>query len=324
MKMIRKASWIGVAVFATLLVLWGAPPARAQVSQDVESRLQVLEQELQKQNQALGQELEKLKAEQVELRQEALQAADAAPTISWRPGRGFSIRGADRSWEFNLSFINQTWVSFFPDDDARSVCDVEVARATTISTTSAGSAGAAGQVGGRLSARNSAAIDCNDRGGQFSMVLRRLRPGFTWLMADGLYEMGFTLRMETAPEFNFNGGGVRINFNKFSPYYPKINMLSIQAMNNPSGTKLSSSSGLSLDRSLLVGSTLRDGNGKGYGMEWQDVPFLSGNIESFDVSMSSGNQFTSKTAPDPIDKKGLSTGIIVNPFKISRGIPFRR
>jgi hypothetical protein len=309
---IRKSSWVGVAMAAMLSVFSFAAVASAELSIDTESRLQALEQELYN-----------LKAEQAETQKEALAQRDQAPVIGWRGGRGMNIRGGDGSWAFNISMINQTWVSFFPDSDSRSACTTELSRTPTISQTSPGTSTTTVPPrpvpGGRLQSRNSASFDCDDRAGQFSMTLRRLRPGFTFMMDDGLYEFGFTIRMETAPDFNFNGGGASINLNKFSPYYPRVQLLSIQAMNNPSGTKMSSTTGLSLDRSLLVGSTLRDGNGKGYGVEWVDVPFLAGKIESLSLAMSSGNQFTSKTAPDPIDQKGVSAGIIVNPFSDQKG-----
>jgi hypothetical protein len=47
---------------------------------------------------ALEQELSQLKAQQIELKKEATEAAAAMPSFSYRPGNGLNIEAADKSW----------------------------------------------------------------------------------------------------------------------------------------------------------------------------------------------------------------------------------
>ena len=49
---------------------------------------------------SLEQELIQLKEQQIEIKKEATSAAAAMPTFEYRPGNGFSITAADKSWEF--------------------------------------------------------------------------------------------------------------------------------------------------------------------------------------------------------------------------------
>jgi hypothetical protein len=297
----RIGKWVLLGGFLGLLL--AVSLASAQMTLDTESRLRALEEELQK-----------LKGEQEEMQKDALAARDAAAVISWRPGRGMNIRGADRSWAFNFSWILQTHTAFFPDDDARSGCGTTVSRSPTISTTT-GSPGP----GGRLQSRDSARIECDGGPGQGSTKLRRLRPIWTVSWDDGLYSIGTFLSLEAAPSVRFLGGGGKINFSKFSPYYPNVNLLGIQAMHNPRGTRLSSSSGLGLDRDMLVGSILTSGSGKGYGLEWNDIPLGMGKIDVLDINVNTGPQFSSKTSTDPIDRKGYTASITYNPFSEVKG-----
>ena len=259
----RMGKWVFLGGFLGLLFLLS--PARAQMTLDTESRLRTLEQELQN-----------LRGEQEEMQKEALAAGETAPVIGWRPGRGLNIRGADRSYEFNLGWVTQVHTSFFPD-------------AANLPT------------------------------GQGSTRLRRLRTFFSFKWDDGLYETGAIITYEALPTVRFLGGGARINFNKFSPYYPRLNLLGVQAMSNPRGTGLSSSSGLALDRDIMVGSILTSGSAKGYGLQWQDVPLGPGKIDNFELSINTGGQFSSKTASDPIDRKGWAAGVTYMPFSEVKG-----
>jgi hypothetical protein len=52
---------------------------------------------------ALEQELSQLKAQQIELKKEATEAAAAMPSFSYRPGNGLLIEAADKSWSFRTT-----------------------------------------------------------------------------------------------------------------------------------------------------------------------------------------------------------------------------
>jgi hypothetical protein len=51
----------------------------------------------------LERELSQLKAQQIELKKEATEAAAAMPTFSYRPGNGVLIEAADKSWSFRAA-----------------------------------------------------------------------------------------------------------------------------------------------------------------------------------------------------------------------------
>src|SRR5262245_6040525 len=52
---------------------------------------------------ALEQELSSLKSQQIELKKEAIAAAAALPSFSYRPGNGVDITAADKSWGIRFS-----------------------------------------------------------------------------------------------------------------------------------------------------------------------------------------------------------------------------
>jgi hypothetical protein len=53
---------------------------------------------------ALENELSQLKEQQIDMQREATEAAAALPTFEYRPGNGFKIEAADKSWSFRHSF----------------------------------------------------------------------------------------------------------------------------------------------------------------------------------------------------------------------------
>lgn len=93
MKKLISITALGSLLIALVLAV---APAWAQ---NVDSRIQALENEL-----------TRLKGEQMELKKEAVAAAEAMPTFSYRPGRGLTMEAADKSWafrvrqEFNIDF----------------------------------------------------------------------------------------------------------------------------------------------------------------------------------------------------------------------------
>ncbi len=83
---------LGIAALGSLLaaLVLAVAPAWAD---DVDQKIKTLEQKL-----------TRLKAEQMELKKEATTAAAAAPTFTYRPGRGATLEAADRSFSVNFSY----------------------------------------------------------------------------------------------------------------------------------------------------------------------------------------------------------------------------
>ena len=96
----KLLSIIAVGSLLAALVL-AAAPAWAQ---SVDSRIQTLENEL-----------TRLKGEQMELKKEAVAAAAAMPTFSYRPRSGVTIQAADRSWSITTYLQFQTHMYNFTD-----------------------------------------------------------------------------------------------------------------------------------------------------------------------------------------------------------------
>ena len=78
---------------------WAAGPARAQNNNT--DRIRSLEEEL-----------NKLKAEQIELKEDATAAAEAMPTFTYRPGSGLSIEAADKSWSLRSTIESHVRMLF--------------------------------------------------------------------------------------------------------------------------------------------------------------------------------------------------------------------
>ena len=103
-----KNRLVGFAALGFLLiafVLAFAPVVRAQ---GVDDKIQALENEL-----------GRLKSEQMELKKEAVAAAAAMPSFSYRPRSGVTIAAADRSWSMT-TFLQGHFIMYnFPDADDR-------------------------------------------------------------------------------------------------------------------------------------------------------------------------------------------------------------
>ncbi len=97
----RLLSFTALSFLLIAFVLAFAPVVRAQ---GVDDKIQALESEL-----------ARLKSEQMELKKEAVAAAAALPTFSWRPRSGVTWAAADRSWSITMFLQNQVHMYNFPD-----------------------------------------------------------------------------------------------------------------------------------------------------------------------------------------------------------------
>jgi hypothetical protein len=91
-----KKPWTSTALGVALAAAFAVTPARAQ---NVDDRIQALEQELMK----LKTEQAQTRAEQMELKKDAEAAAAALPNFSYRPGNGVLVEAADKAWSVRFS-----------------------------------------------------------------------------------------------------------------------------------------------------------------------------------------------------------------------------
>lgn len=83
----------------TLMVLFSV--AIAARADDVDEQIKALKDEVARLENSQAQ----IKAEQMEMKREATEAATALPIFSYRPGNGMSIESADKSWSFRASML---------------------------------------------------------------------------------------------------------------------------------------------------------------------------------------------------------------------------
>jgi hypothetical protein len=91
-----KKRWTLTTLGVLLVAFFTTAPVRGA---DVDQRIKALEDELTR----LKSEQEQVKTQQIEMRKEAEAAAAALPDFSYRPGSGFRIEAADKSWSFRAS-----------------------------------------------------------------------------------------------------------------------------------------------------------------------------------------------------------------------------
>jgi hypothetical protein len=238
--------------------------------------------------QALESELAALKAQQVEIRREAKEAtaaADTLPEIRYRPGRGMSITGSDKSWRSTLTYEGQGHMGFFP--------------------------------GGAKSVDTDTADDGPSQG---AMAVRHNEVGFNFQFDDGLFETGVTIKMDGSP-IRTKSESLAINLGKFSPFYPNIDWLhaSVTSFFDPVYNS-SSTSGTTLDRAFVNDSLYSTASTKGVGLTWEDVPLGMGDV-TFGAVYGTGFQFDSKTASNSTDHRAIGTGVNFRPFRGMKGSP---
>jgi hypothetical protein len=270
-----KKECLRLGAFAALFLLVALAPAL--YAGGVEEKIAALESEL-----------AALKAQQVEIKREAQDATAAAaalPEFSYRNGRGLTIRGADRSWQANLSYEGQGQMSFFPGG-ARSLDD----------------------------------DTANDGPSQGAMVVRHNEIGFNFQLDDGLFEMGTTIRFDSSPPRS-KSESLAINFNTFSPYYPIFEFVhtGIRPFFDPVYNS-SSTSGTTLDRAFVNDSLYSTASTKGVGLIWEEVPLGLGDFTT-GVVYSTGHDFDSKNTSNSNNERSFNTGINVRPFRGMKGSP---
>jgi len=279
-KSLRKVFGAVSAVFLIGLFVVAAAPVRATTTDE---RIKAMEEELAR----LKADQRQVKEEQSIMKQDALAARAKLPTFRYRGGRGLVIRAADRSWQITFGAKFSTHLAFFPGGPR-----------SLVGTSSGSTIGPS----------------------QGSMAFRHTEVDFYYRLWGGLYEFGMTMPADRG------GNGVRsksqkmqIRFSQWSPYYPNFRILAISPGTYSPQTRVSSSSGDSMERAPSFDNRFSTGSSKGLALHWSDIPLGPMKIDTFTLNYLSGNiAWRSKRTSDPIPQKGFIGGIVLDPFAKSK------
>ncbi len=235
---------------------------------------------------AMEAELNQLKAEQQQVKQEqslikadALAARAKLPSFRYRPGSGLRIRGADRYWEVRIVGEVSAHLSVFPG-------------------------------GGR------SPEDEDDEGpSQGAVTFRHLQLGQVMRLHNGLYEFGLNVKCDRSGGSQCRQSGKRMTtrFSKWSPYYPDLRFAAVRTSWSPL-SRVSSSSGLSLERAPAYTALLSTGSTTGIQFHWSDVPVGPMNIDYFQIAYTPGKQFDDPFTQNPLSQKAIVLNMAVEPF----------
>lgn len=277
----KSLSILSTLLLIGLFVVAAAPLQAASTDE----RIKALEEELNR----LKTEQQEVKKEQQQMQDDALAQRRARPAFSasYRNGRGARFRwGGEKSAEYRIGAKFQTQMSFFPDNDAEALFD-----------------------------------DDSDGPSQGSLIFRHTEIAQYFRLMDGLYEFGFTFRGDTSRSSQTKTERMQINFNRWSPYYPAFKINALSPNTYAPLLRVSSSSGVSMERAPIFDGQFSTGSSKGLGLQWDDVPVGSGTA-NFTLNYLSGNvEWDNKIARDPTDQKGVIVGASIAPFsKGGKGI----
>jgi hypothetical protein len=260
---------------ASLAAVW---PVRAQT--DIEDQIKALEAEVQK-IEPLKDQIERLRTQQLEMKKEATAAAAEMPTFSYRPGRGLTIAGADKSWSFNTS-----------------------ARFNIYSYN---------MLGGKT--------NFNDNGTQrntgttaLELYPRRARIYTTFCWADCFYQFEHSIDGETAArQASFRDNEFMVQFNQLNPYLPYFSIGLRRGAGKTHISRSSDNDGKDEHSIILDGFAWGgDGSHAGMGLGWEGVDIAGGEYDLF-VNFASSQQGTWQEFINT-DRKGIMTYIGGKPF----------
>jgi len=239
---------------------------------------------------ALAAELEQLKAdqqrvtqEQTQIREDALAARAKLPRFRYRPGSGLQIRGADRSWEVRIVGEVSMHLSVFP-------------------------------AGGR------SPEDEDDEGpSQGAVTFRHLQLGQVMRLMNGLYEFGLNVKCDRSGGDQCRQSGKRatVRFSNWSPYYPDLRFAAVRTNWSPN-SRVSSSSGHTLEREPSFTSLLSTGSSTGVQFHWADMPLGPMMVDYAQIAYTPGRQFDDPFAQNPLSQKAITINFGVLPFSKSK------
>jgi hypothetical protein len=247
---------VSIGLAATLAAVW---PAKAQSNGDIESQIKALEAEVQK-IEPLKDQIERLRSQQMEMKKEATAAAQEMPTFQYRPGRGMTIAGADKSWSFNTTYrVN--------------IYNYNI-------------------LGGKSNYNNGTA-EVNSGTTAFELFPRRNRLYTTMCWADCFYQFETSIDGETADrEALFRDNEFTVAFNQLNPYLPYY---SIGLRRGAGRTHIgrSSDNDGKMEHSIIVDGFNWGGDGShsGMGLGWDGVDAGPGEWQLF-INMATSRQGT--------------------------------
>ncbi len=278
-----KYSRILLAIcFAVSASLLAAMPASAQ-NEDIEAQIKALEAEVQK-IEPLKDQIERLRSQQLEMKKEATSAAAAMPTFQYRPGRGMTIAGADKSWSFNTTYrVNMYNYNVLGGKTNFNDAGTERATGTTFG----------------------------------EIFPRRNRLYFNYCWADCFYAFEYSIDGETAGD-NGRQASVRdneftINFTQLNPYLPYF---SVGLRRGAGRTHIGrSSDNDGRPEHIVVFDGFQwggDGSHAGAGLGWDGVDIGSGEYQLF-LNYTSSQQNTHQEFLQS-DRKGIMAFVGGKPF----------
>src|SRR5262245_33792682 len=184
--MTKRGKSFAAISFGVAALLASAWPAKAQ--SDIEEQIKALEAEVQK-IEPLKDQIERLRSQQLEMKKEATAAAAEMPTFSYRPGRGVTISGADKSWSINTS--------------ARfNIYNYNI-------------------LGGKPNFHNATGGQVNTGATSLELFPRRARIYTTFCWADCFFQYEHSIDGETAErEASFRDNEFMVQFNQLNEYLP--------------------------------------------------------------------------------------------------------
>jgi hypothetical protein len=257
---------------ASLTAVW---PAKAQT--DIEEQIRSLEADVRKSND----QIERLRWQQMELKKEATAAAQEMPTFSYRPGRGLTVSGADKSWSFNMS-----------------------ARFNIYNY----------NILGAKSNYNDNGVQRNTGSTAFELYPRRARVYTTFCWANCFYSYEHSIDGETADrDASFRDNEFLVNFTQLNPWLPYF---SVGLRRGAGRTHISRSSDNDgkVEHSIILDGFDWGGDGShaGMGLGWDGVDIGPGEYELY-LNFASSQQGTWQEFL-PSDRKGFLGFIGGKPF----------
>ncbi|HXU14180.1 MAG TPA: hypothetical protein VN708_03555 [Terriglobales bacterium] len=263
---------------ASIAAVW---PVQAQG--DIEDQIKALESEVQK-IEPLKDQIERLRYQQLEMKKEATAAAAEMPTFSYRPGRGLTIAGADKSWSFNTTYrVN--------------IYNYNI-------------------IGGRPNYFNPTGTPTQRSSGTTfgELFPRRNRIYTTFCWQDCFYQMENALDGETAERAaSFRDNEFTVGFNQLNPYLPYYS-IGLRRGAGKTHVGRSSDNDGKMEHSMILDGFAWGGDGShaGMGLGWDGVDIGEGEYDLF-LNLATSRQGTHQEFVND-DRKGIMGYIGGRPF----------
>lgn len=291
-----KRTTVGIlSLLLSLFFLFALSPAIQ--AQNVDEKIQALEQELGR----LKAEQQQVKDEQLEMKKEAVAAAAAVPTFTYRPGAGVRIEAEDGSWAFRPRIRWHYRLNFFPGPQG--VSNITAKTATGARDTSAAP---------KFKATNGFT--------QFDLALRRVYPYFTFYWDKGFYEVDFQMNLGDDRSIIIQKNEFHAHLEKLNPYLPEYTVgTRVSAFFNQHDTNWGSANAGFFERSMFQsGAGIGAGSqNNGMGLDWHDLPIGGlGRIVLLEgvVSNQGLDNLQNRTGSPGTDKRSAHAAIQVEPF----------